>query len=387
MNKSLTNNELNNEITNYYNGEEMETVYIGGGTPSSLSYDELNKLFKILSVVKVSNNYEYSFECNPDDITEELIDILIKNRVNRISIGIESFDKDNLGFMERSVDFKDIQNKINMIRSKGMDNINLDLIYGIPGENIKTLKKDLKLMVKLKPKHISTYSLQIEEHTKIYNEGINPIDEDLDSKMYFTIIKYLKKKGYNHYEISNFSLKGYESSHNLSYWNNEEYYGFGLGASGYVDGFRYDNTRNLNKYLSGDYHKYESLLGNDDKMYDVETKLLYQEEYTKLYDKYIVYSDNTVSTLNGDMLVGYDHKNIKLVGYVQFNEDIFREKPEIGLITTKDDLVFLQDEKHLYIYNKEIKSIEQIDGEKIQIIYKDNTYHEIKGYYTSLIDK
>ena len=122
-------------------------------------------------------------------------------------------------------------------------------------------------------------------------------------------------------------------------------------------------------------------------MYDVETKLLYQEEYTKLYDKYIVYSDNTVSTLNGDMLVGYDHKNIKLVGYVQFNEDIFREKPEIGLITTNDDLVFLQDEKHLYIYNKEIKSIEQIDGEKIQIIYKDNTYHEIKGYYTSLIDK
>lgn len=129
------------------------------------------------------------------------------------------------------------------------------------------------------------------------------------------------------------------------------------------------------------------VLCDDDKMYDVETKLLYQEEYTKLYDKYIVYSDNTVSTLNGDMLVGYDHKNIKLVGYVQFNEDIFREKPEIGLITTNDDLVFLQDEKHLYIYNKEIKSIEQIDGEKIQIIYKDNTYHEIKGYYTSLIDK
>lgn len=129
------------------------------------------------------------------------------------------------------------------------------------------------------------------------------------------------------------------------------------------------------------------VLCDDDKMYDVETKLLYQEEYTKFYDKYIVYSDNTVSTLNGDMLVGYDHKNIKLVGYVQFNEDIFREKPEIGLITTNDDLVFLQDEKHLYIYNKEIKSIEQIDGEKIQIIYKDNTYHEIKGYYTSLIDE
>ena len=249
--------ELNNEITNYYNGEEMETVYIGGGTPSSLNYDELNKLFKILSVVKVSNNYEYSFECNPDDITEELIDILIKNRVNRISIGIESFDKDNLGFMERSVDFKDIQNKINMIRIKGIDNINLDLIYGIPGENIKTLEKDLKLMIKLKPKHISTYSLQIEEHTKIYNEGINPIDEDLDSKMYFTIIKYLKKNGGHIYKNTIKTIKDLSNN-----------YGFGLGASGYVNGFRYDNTRNLNKYLSGDYHNYESLLGNDDKMYD-----------------------------------------------------------------------------------------------------------------------
>ena len=98
--------------------------------------------------------------------------------------------------------------------------------------------------------------------------GINPVNEDLDSKMYFTIINYLKKHKYNHYEISDFALNCYESRHNLSFWINEEYYGFGLGASGYVDGFRYDNTRNLNKYLSGDYHNYESLLGNDDKMYD-----------------------------------------------------------------------------------------------------------------------
>ena len=259
---------LSKEIDEYYNGEEMDTLYIGGGTPSCLSIEELNKLFNVLNKVKLSNNYEYTFECNPGDINEELIDILIKNKVNRISIGIESFDIDNLGFMERKVDFKDIKSKINMIKNKGINNINLDLIYGIPEESIKILKKDLRLLVKLKPTHISTYSLQIEEHTKIYNEGIINISEDLDYQMYNLIIKYLKKHKYNHYEISNFSLNGFESKHNTSYWNNEEYYGIGLGASGYIDGFRYENTRNLNKYLNGKYHKNEELLSIDDKMYD-----------------------------------------------------------------------------------------------------------------------
>ena len=259
---------LKKEIDEYYNYEEMETVYIGGGTPSCLNSKQLDKLFSILSIVKIKEDYEYTFECNPCDINEELIDILVKNKVNRSSIGIESFNIDNLGFMERKVDFKDIQNKINMIRNKGINNINLDLIYGIPEENIKTLKKDLLLLLKLKPNHISTYSLQIEKHTKIYNEGINPINEELDSKMYFTIINYLKKHKYNHYEISNFALKGYESRHNLSYWNNEEYYGFGLGASGYIHGFRYENTRNLNKYLNGSWHNYEELLSEEAKMND-----------------------------------------------------------------------------------------------------------------------
>lgn len=259
---------LAKEIDEYYNGEVMDTLYIGGGTPSCLGIDYLNKLFNILNKVKLSYNYEYTFECNPEDISEELINTLIKNKVNRISIGIESFDVDNLGFMERKVNFKDIQNKINIIKNKGINNINLDLIYGIPEESLSTLKKDLKLLVKLKPTHISTYSLQIEKHTKIYNEGIVNISEDLDYKMYNLIIKYLKKHKYNHYEISNFSLDGFESKHNTSYWNNEEYYGFGLGASGYIDGFRYENTRNLNKYLNGIYHKNEELLSIDDKMYD-----------------------------------------------------------------------------------------------------------------------
>lgn len=259
---------LEKEFNDYYNNELIETIYIGGGTPSCLNIEQLNKLFKIVNKINKSNDYEFSFECNPSDISDELIDFLVKNGVNRLSVGIESFDVDKLGFMERKADFEDIKKKFNLIRNKGINNINVDLIYGIPGEDLKVLKKDIKLLLKLKPEHISTYSLMIEKHTKLYNEGIVNISEDLDYKMYNLIIKILKKHGYNHYEISNFCLNNYQSKHNLSYWNNEEYYGFGLGASGYIDGFRYENTSNLFKYLKENYHNNESLLSLDDKMYD-----------------------------------------------------------------------------------------------------------------------
>lgn len=261
-------NGLEKEINEYYNGEELETIYIGGGTPSCLNTNELNKLFNILKKIKLKKDYEFTFEVNPSDITEELINILVLNKVNRISLGIESFDTDKLGFMERNSNYTDIKEKIEMIKLKGIKNINLDLIYGIPGETLKILKKDLKLLTKLKPTHISTYSLMIEKHTKLYNEAVENIPEQLDAKMYNLICKYLKKQGYNHYEVSNFSLNNYESRHNLSYWNNKEYYGFGLGASGYIDGFRYQNTSNLFKYLKEEYRINESLLSQEDKMYD-----------------------------------------------------------------------------------------------------------------------
>ncbi len=259
---------LEKEINEYYNGELISTIYIGGGTPSCLSIKQLNRLFNIIKVIKLNKDYEFTFEINPDDITEELINLLVLNNVNRVSIGVESFDIDKLGFMERSSNYKDIKDKIDMIRLKGIKNINLDLIYGIPLETLKVLKNDLKLLVKLKPTHISTYSLMIEKHTKLYNEGVENISGQLDYKMYRLVCKYLKKYNYNHYEVSNFCLKGYESKHNLSYWNNKEYYGFGLGASGYIDGFRYENTSNLFRYLKEDYRVNESLLSLDDKMYD-----------------------------------------------------------------------------------------------------------------------
>ena len=150
---------LNEEIKDRYNGEELDTLYIGGGTPSSLNIMQLNKLFNILKQLKINNIKEYTFECNVNDITEELIDLLIKNKVNRISLGVESFNKEKLKFMERFSDYNDVKNKIDMIRNKGLYNINVDLMYAIPNETLKDLKEDLNLILKLKPTHISTYSL------------------------------------------------------------------------------------------------------------------------------------------------------------------------------------------------------------------------------------
>lgn len=261
-------NSLLLEIQDKYMGEEIETLYIGGGTPSALSIKDLKYLFEIIDKFKLSDNLEFTFECNLNDINEELLNFLKDNRVNRLSIGIESFNEDKLAFMERSHTYEEAENAISLARSIGFDNINIDLMYGIPGESLKDLKKDIELFLKLDPDHISTYSLIVEDNTKISNSGVVPISEELDASMYELICDKLDNKKYVHYEVSNFAKKGKESRHNLTYWNNEEYYGFGLGASGYRHGVRYENTRSITKYFKGEYVKNEELLSKEDKMYN-----------------------------------------------------------------------------------------------------------------------
>ncbi len=255
------------EVKEYYLGEEIKTIYIGGGTPSSLNPENLLKLFKIISLFKKNDECEITFECNPEDINEKLVDILVLNKINRLSIGVQSFNKEKLKFMKRKSDFEDLKNKINLIREKGINNISLDLMYSIPNEEFNTFKKDVKLFLKLKPEHISAYSLIIKKGTSIYNKCEN-VDEEIEVKMYEYLIKKLKQKGYNHYELSNFSKIGYKSKHNLTYWDNKEYYGFGLSASGYINGFRYENTNNIDQYLKQNYRDNEKLLSKQEIMED-----------------------------------------------------------------------------------------------------------------------
>lgn len=241
------------EIKDRYKNEVLDTIYVGGGTPTSLSVKQLDKLLSFIdSYILVSADLEYTIECNVMDIDIEKLELFKKYKINRLSIGVESFDKNILSFLERNYTEEDIVERINLAK-RYFTNINIDLMYAIPGENLNILKKDIDNFIKLDIPHISCYSLIIEDHTKLGIKDTEYIDEDLDYDMYKLVETSLEKNGYTHYEISNYSKDGYESKHNMCYWKNHRYYGFGLGASGYIDNIRYTNTKNINKYLNGNY--------------------------------------------------------------------------------------------------------------------------------------
>lgn len=239
--------QLGKEISNIYRKEELKTIYIGGGTPSCLNMRQLNKLFSITKKLRVSKDVEFSIECNFDSINKEKLLLFKENGVNRLSFGLESTIDKNLKLLNREENCSRVQEIISYCRELGFKNINIDLMYAIPDETTKDLERDLNFILSLNVEHISTYSLIIEEHTKLYINQIKTIKEELDYEMYKIICN--KLKNYHHYEISNFSKYGYESRHNMCYWKNKNYYGFGLGASSYIGNKRINNTRSITKYL------------------------------------------------------------------------------------------------------------------------------------------
>ena len=245
--------KLEEEINSIYQGEVLETIYIGGGTPSSLNIKQLERLFNILEVFKRSKDIEFTIESNFENITKEKLLLYKKYGINRLSFGLESISKKNLEFLNRNISKEKINDTISICRELGFNNINVDLMYALPVETIEDVKDDLNYIFSLDVEHISTYSLIIEDHTILKINNIKNISEDLDYEMYKLICKEMLNHNYEHYEISNFSKPGYYSKHNLCYWNNDNYYGFGLGASSYLGNRRITNTRSLNKYLDGKY--------------------------------------------------------------------------------------------------------------------------------------
>ena len=243
---------LKKEVLDRYKNEEIYTLYIGGGTPSSLSLNNIKQLFDIVRLFKLDKLKEFTFEFNVQDIDEYKLSFLKDNKVNRLSIGVQTINKDGQILLKRECSKEEIEEKVNIAR-KYFDNINIDLIYAYPKENMDILKEDLDFITGLNPEHISCYSLIIEDHTVLGNSNIEYIDDELDLNMYEYIMKYLKDMGYNHIEVSNYSKEGYEPLHNLVYWTNNHYYGFGAGASGYIDNIRYTNTKNVFKYIEGNY--------------------------------------------------------------------------------------------------------------------------------------
>ena len=253
-NKKYINDYLDNlekEIKVRYKSEIVNTIFIGGGTPSSLDDEELIRLMNIIEIFKLNDNYEFTVECNIESITENKLKIMKKYGVNRISIGVESFDNSIIKLLGRNHTKKDVYNKMGIVK-RYFSNINIDLIYAAY-DDINILKSDIDCFLKLDIPHISTYSLIIEDNTMLKINGMKNIDEDIDYEMYKYIEDALEKNNYIHYEISNYAKNGYQSKHNLVYWNNEEYYGFGLSSTSYINNKRITNTKNLRKYLNGEY--------------------------------------------------------------------------------------------------------------------------------------
>ena len=255
--------KLEDEVRLNYKGELIKTLYIGGGTPSVLNLKQLGKLFDIIKIFNLSDICEFTVECNIENITSDKLKLFYDHGVNRLSIGVQTFNDKFLKFLNRNHSRDEVFDKILLAKKIGFNNINIDLIYALKGETLDDLSNDLDEFLKLDINHISTYSLIIEPHTKLYIDKVSNIDEDLDRKMYDLICDKLGENGFNHYEISNFSKKGYESIHNLTYWNNLNYYGFGLGASGYIGNVRYDNTRSINEYLKGNFIRNEEKLSKN----------------------------------------------------------------------------------------------------------------------------
>ncbi len=258
---------LNKEIKSNYKGEKITSLYIGGGTPSSLSIDELEKLFHIITIFNLSTDCEITFEANPDSLSLDKINLLKKYGVNRVSLGVETINDKLQDVLERRTSKEIVINCVNDLKQVGITNINVDLIYAITGETLEDLNKDLNFILSLDVPHISTYSLIIEDNTKLKVNNVKNIDKSLDRKMYDMISSILKDNSYIHYEISNFSKDGYWSKHNLKYWYNLEYYGFGCSASGYVNNIRYTNTRSITNYIKGKTIIDKEILTTKDKIF------------------------------------------------------------------------------------------------------------------------
>ena len=248
------------DIYQDYLNNTFKTIYIGGGSPSSIGINNLEKILKILDLKK-EEDYEFTVELMPLDITEELLLLLKKYHVNRISIGVETVNPKYQKLVKRVIKKEVLTDKINLAK-KYFDNINLDLIYAFKDETLEEVDEDINYLLSFDVEHISTYSLILENNTYLKYVNYQEIDDSISSQMYFYIKQKLEEFGYKHYELSNYA-KEKVSKHNLVYWNNEEYLGLGLSASGYIENIRYTNTRNLDKYP---FVKEEEYLNNKDKM-------------------------------------------------------------------------------------------------------------------------
>ena len=248
--------EIEDTSNEFTKNHIVSTIYFGGGTPSFLESKYIKLLLEnIRRNFNVSSNAEITLEVNPGTITEEKLKTYQMCGINRLSIGLQTTNDNLLKKIGRIHTYSEFLSTYNLARKLGFSNINVDLIFSLPDESLDDLKLDLEKIIELSPEHISTYSLIVENGTKIKElieenaDGYNLPSEDIERQMYWYIKNTLEEKGYRHYEISNFAKEGYESKHNLNCWNQKEYFGFGAAAHSFIDGIRFSNKKILSEYI------------------------------------------------------------------------------------------------------------------------------------------
>ena len=270
---------------NYLEGEDIETIYLGGGTPSQLSQKELEEIFSTLyNIYKVKDNAEITLEANPDDLTPEYVHMLRTLPINRISMGIQTFQEETLKLLHRRHTARQAIEAFQRCREADFQNISIDLMYGLPGETLDTWKENLQQAIALRPEHISAYHLIYEEGTALWKlreqHQVEEADEDLSVTLFRTLIEELTHAGYEHYEISNFCLPELHSRHNSSYWTGKKYLGCGPSAHSFNGTSRQWNVPSLDKYIHAIQHG----------------KLDYEIEELDIYTRYNDFVITTIRT-------------------------------------------------------------------------------------------
>ncbi len=240
---------LKEEISQKDINRNLKTIYIGGGTPTSLNTNQLSQLLEMIqpysSVVE-----EYTIEVNPETMDLEKLQILKKFGINRISMGLQAVQSNLLKLMNRKHTLDDVKLWVNHFKENGITNISLDLLYSLPTQSMIDLEESIDEVIKLNINHISIYSLTIEPGSEFKRLNYTSLSEDEEASIYFKAVSKLNEAGIIQYEISNFARLGYESKHNLAYWHYDDFYGIGMGASGKENHCRYDNTNNFNHYFN-----------------------------------------------------------------------------------------------------------------------------------------
>ncbi|CUA79950.1 radical SAM family heme chaperone HemW [Anoxybacillus suryakundensis] len=307
----------------------LQTVFIGGGTPTSLTAKQLERLLRAIHrIVPLASNVEFTVEANPDGVSDEQLHVLKQWGVNRLSFGVQTFDDELLTRIGRTHTKETAIETIERAHELGFYNINIDLMYGLPTQTIAQLKETLHMMFSLPIQHVSAYSLIIEPKTVFYNlmrkSTLSLPSQEEEAYMYEIIMEQMEQHGYKQYELSNYARNGFYSRHNMTYWNNEYYYGFGAGAHSYMNGVRYVNAGPIKKYIQ---------LIQQGQLPYVDTHVVSKEEEM---EEYMFLGLRKIEGINKDEFFQRYGKTVHAV----FNEAIALQKQD-GLLEETDEAIFL----------------------------------------------